>query len=88
MIACAQSGFTNQIIHKLRETAPNVDPALITATGASALRSVFHGEDLDGVLRAYAWGIKVAFAITIASCGISAITSLATKWTNTKKKTG
>ncbi|KAH7079834.1 major facilitator superfamily domain-containing protein [Paraphoma chrysanthemicola] len=88
MIAAAQSGFTNQLLQKLVSTAPNVDGDLITSTGATALRQIFQGADLDGVVRAYAWGIKVAFAITIASCGIAAITSLATKWDNVNKGKG
>jgi len=86
MIAAAQSGFDNQLLHILESTAPNIDRSLITSTGATALRQVFHGAELDGVVRAYAWGVKVAFAITIASCGITAITSLATKWDNTNEK--
>jgi hypothetical protein len=85
MIAAAQSGFDNQLVHKLESTAPNINHSLITSTGATALHQVFHGAELDGVIRAYAWGIQVAFAITIAACGITAITSLATKWDNTNK---
>ncbi|KAL1599453.1 hypothetical protein SLS60_007256 [Paraconiothyrium brasiliense] len=86
LIAAAQSGFVNQLVHKLASTAPSIDPALVTATGATALRQVFPGAELDGVLRAYAWGIKVAFAVTIAACGITAVTSLFTKWTNLNAK--
>ncbi|KAM5520949.1 major facilitator superfamily transporter [Fusarium oxysporum f. sp. phaseoli] len=82
LITAAQSGFINQIIHKLSRTAPTVDPALVTETGATTLRHNFSGAELDGILHAYAWGIKVAFAITIAACGITVITSLFTKWTN------
>ncbi|KAJ9415314.1 major facilitator superfamily domain-containing protein [Fusarium oxysporum] len=82
LITAAQSGFINQIIHKLSRTAPTVDPALVTETGATTLRQNFSGVELDGILHAYAWGIKVAFAITIAACGITVITSLFTKWTN------
>ncbi|KAI3576306.1 major facilitator superfamily domain-containing protein [Fusarium oxysporum f. sp. albedinis] len=82
LITAAQSGFINQIIHKLSRTAPTVDPALVTETGATTLRQNFSGAELDGILHAYAWGIKVAFAITIAACGITVITSLFTKWTN------
>jgi hypothetical protein len=85
MLAAAQSAFSNQLLHKLKSTAPTVDAAVITSTGATALRQVFHGAELDGVIRAYAWGIKVAFALSIAACGITAITSLATKWDNTNK---
>jgi hypothetical protein len=72
----------NQLVHKLASNAPSVSPALVTATGATTLREVFSGDELDGVLHAYAWGIKVAFAITIVACGITAATSLCTKWTN------
>lgn len=86
MIAAAQSGFDNQLLRKLHNTAPNVDHSLIISTGATALRQVFHGAELDSVVRGYAWGIKVAFAITITSCGISAVASLATRWNNTNKK--
>ncbi|KAF2031680.1 MFS general substrate transporter [Setomelanomma holmii] len=86
LIAAAQSGFDNQLVHKLASTAPSVDPALVTATGATTLRQVFSGAELDNVLRAYAWGIKVVFAITITACGITAATSLCTKRTNVNAK--
>ena len=86
MIAAAESGFNNQLFKKLTSTAPSVDHNLVLSTGATALREVFLGAELDGVIRAYAWGIKVAFAITIACCGITAITCSATKWDNTNKK--
>lgn len=82
LLAVAQSGFDNQLVHKLASTAPSVDPALVTATGATSLRQTFSGAELDGVISAYAWGIKTPFAITIAACGITAATSLCTKWTN------
>ncbi|KAH8711974.1 major facilitator superfamily domain-containing protein [Phaeosphaeriaceae sp. PMI808] len=86
MIATAQSGFINQLVYKLANTAPSVNPALVTATGATELRHVFSGAELDGVVRAYAWGIKVAFAITIAACGITVPVALCTKWANTNAK--
>ncbi|KAF5599101.1 major facilitator (MFS1) transporter [Fusarium pseudocircinatum] len=86
LITAAQSGFINQIIHKLSSTAPTVDSALVTETGATTLRQNFSGAELSGVLHAYVWGIKVAFAITIAACGITVITSLFTKWTNIHHK--
>ncbi|KAG5764860.1 hypothetical protein H9Q72_007038 [Fusarium xylarioides] len=86
LITAAQSGFINQMIHKLSSTAPTVDPALVTETGATTLRQNFSGAELNGILHAYAWGIKVAFAITIAACGITVIASLFTKWTNIHHK--
>ncbi|KAF5722924.1 major facilitator (MFS1) transporter [Fusarium mundagurra] len=86
LITAAQSGFINQIIHKLSSTAPTVDPALVTETGATTLRQNFSGAELNGVLHAYVWGIKVAFAITIAACGITVIASFFTRWTNIHQK--
>ncbi|KAG4281723.1 hypothetical protein FPRO06_10627 [Fusarium proliferatum] len=82
LITAAQSGFINQIIHKLSSTAPTIDPDLVTETGATTLRQNFSGAELNGILHAYVWGIKVAFAITIAACGITVIASLFTRWTN------
>ncbi|KAJ6276722.1 hypothetical protein J3E71DRAFT_365426 [Bipolaris maydis] len=84
-IISAQSGFDNQLLRKLHSTAPYVGHSQIISTGATALRRVFYKAELDGVISAYAGGIKVAFAITIASCSISALTSLAPKWDNTNK---
>jgi hypothetical protein len=82
LLAAAQSGFANQLAHKLANTAPSVSLALVTATGATELRQVFSGAELDGVVRAYAWGIKVAFAITIATCAVTVFVSLCNKWHN------
>jgi hypothetical protein len=86
LIAAAQSGFVNQLVHRLATTAPSVNPALVTETGATELHQVFSGAELDGVIRAYAWGIKVTFAITIAACGITVPVSLLTKWDNVNAK--
>lgn len=86
MLAAAQSGFVNQLVHRLATTAPGVDPTLVTETGATELHHVFSGPERDGVIQAYAWGIKVAFAITIAACGLTFPFSLLTKWDNVNAK--
>ncbi|KAI9685156.1 MAG: hypothetical protein M1822_004743 [Bathelium mastoideum] len=88
LIAAAQSGFANQLEHKLARTAPSVDPALLTATGATSLHQLFSGAELDGVVRAYTWGIKVVFAITIATCSITVPVSLCGKWNSVNAKKG
>jgi hypothetical protein len=86
LLAAAQSGFVNQIVHKLANSAPSVNPALVTGTGATAVHRLFSGAELDGVVRAYVWGIKVVFAITIAACGLTVPFSLCNKWTNVNAK--
>jgi hypothetical protein len=88
LIAAAQSGFVNQLMYRLRSNAPSIDPALVTTTGATAVHKVFIGAELDSVLRAYSWGIKVALAIAVAACGITTAASLCTERRNinTQKK--
>jgi len=86
MLAAAQAGFTNQLKHRLASTAPDVDRTLVLATGATDIRHVFSGADVIGIVRAYEWGIKVAFAIVIAASGVSVLFSLCTKWDNINKK--
>lgn len=73
-------------MHKLAETAPSVNPALVTGTGATDVHRLFSGAELDGVVRAYAWGIKVVFAITIAACGLTVPFSLCNTWANINAK--
>ncbi|MBE3048439.1 hypothetical protein IMZ48_39240 [Candidatus Bathyarchaeota archaeon] len=86
MLSAAQSGFVNQIVRKLASTAPSVDPALVTGTGATDVHRLFSGAELDGVVRAYAWGIRVVFAITIAACGLTVPFSLCNTWANVNAK--
>ncbi|KAJ3472460.1 hypothetical protein NLG97_g10971 [Lecanicillium saksenae] len=86
MLAAGQSAFVNQIVVKLRTTAPNLDPGRVTGTGATELHHIFSGADLDGVVRAYAWGIKVVFLITLACCILTVPFALCNKWTNVNAK--
>jgi hypothetical protein len=86
LIAAAEAGFANQLIARLATTAPNVDPAIVTATGATKLREQFTGAELNSVLHTYAWGIQVAFAISIAACGLGVVFSSFTRWDNINAK--
>ncbi|KAJ6142885.1 hypothetical protein N7471_002338 [Penicillium samsonianum] len=86
LLAAAQSGFVNQIVHKLATTAPSVNPAQVTGIGATEVHRLFSGAELDGVVHAYAWGIKVVFAITIAACGLTVPFSLCNEWANVNAK--
>lgn len=69
-MSAAQSAFINQLLLKPVTTAPKVDPALVLATGARQLRSVFTSEEMPGILLAYMHILKVAFAIAIADVGL------------------
>ena len=45
--------------------------------GAFELQNVFPPEVLPGVLRAYMVGIKAAFAVAVAFCGMAFLSTLA-----------
>lgn len=79
-VSAAQSAFVNKIINTITTTAPNVAPLQIIGTGATMLRTVFTGEELDGVLIAYMEGLKVAFAIATAGVGMAFVVSLFSSW--------
>ncbi|KAH9878742.1 hypothetical protein IAQ61_002016, partial [Plenodomus lingam] len=79
LLAAAQAGFVNQLRQRLAITALSVNPILVTETGATKLHQIFSRAKLEG-------GLKVAFAITIAACGITVPVSLLSKWDNVNAK--
>ena len=79
-VSSAQAAFINQALDRLRTSAPGVDAARVIMTGASELRKEFTPDELPGVLVAYMQGIKAAFAVSIAFCGIAFLTTLAIPW--------
>lgn len=60
--------------------APGIDPAAVIVTGATDIRDVFPAEMIPGILHAYMRGMKIAFAICLASSALGFITCLATKF--------
>lgn len=84
MISAAQAGFSNKLISQAAILAPGVDKTLVVMTGASELRTTFHGAQLNGVLNAYMDGLRVPFAIAIACAAISTLLAFAPKWQKIK----
>ncbi|KAK4948600.1 hypothetical protein LTR10_012604 [Elasticomyces elasticus] len=72
-----QAAFVNRLLATLPKTAPGVHPALVLLTGASDLHNVFAPDVLPGVLQAYMVGLKAAFAVALAFCGVAVVCSLA-----------
>jgi hypothetical protein len=57
-----------------------VNPQTVAATGVTELRNVFSADVIPGIVNAYMDGLKVAYAIAIASAGISVLISFASEW--------
>lgn len=73
MVSAAQAALVNVFINVLPYSAPGVDPAAVVSTGATDLRTVFSADQILGILVAYMCGLKISFAIGLASTGIAFI---------------
>jgi hypothetical protein len=85
-VSAGQSAFTNILIQRLPTHAPGVDIAKVLATGITELRNVFPPEQIPGIMDSYMGGLKVAYAVAIASSGIAVLVGLASPWRNLKGK--
>ncbi|KAK9782214.1 putative MFS transporter [Seiridium cardinale] len=75
-VTAAQSLFANRLLQELSSIAPNLDLAKVLATGATQIRQIFSGTDLDAVLKAYMVGIKDVFAFSMAGAGLTVLLAL------------
>lgn len=83
MVSAAQAAFVNVMVkHLLLHSGPlGVNPAAVVATGATDLRKAFPAEVVPSILVAYMRGLKIAFAIGIASTGMAfVIITLFQRW--------
>ncbi|KAK5204370.1 hypothetical protein LTR41_009841 [Exophiala xenobiotica] len=79
-LSAAQAAFNNRMLSTLASTAPGVDPATVLVTGATQIRSVFASSQVPGIVAAYMAGLKLVFAITIATFGCAFLTGLWASW--------
>ncbi|GAM36832.1 hypothetical protein TCE0_018f06239 [Talaromyces pinophilus] len=78
-VSAAESAFVNTIIKKLATTAPDLNPMVVVATGATSIREAFP-DHLDGVLQAYMAGLKTTFSISIGTVGFATLLALFSPW--------
>ena len=81
MISAAQAALVNVLIKVLSHSAPDIDPVTVVNTGATDLRRFFSADQVPGILVAYMRGLKISFAIGLASSGMAfIIITLFQKW--------
>jgi MFS transporter, DHA2 family, glioxin efflux transporter len=73
MVSAAQAAFVNVLIEVLPHSAPGVDPLTVVKTGVTDLRTAFSADQVPGILVAYMRGLKISFAIGLASSGVAFI---------------
>ncbi|KAJ9484589.1 hypothetical protein VN97_g8774 [Penicillium thymicola] len=79
-LAAAQCAFNNQLIQAIAINLPEIDPAVVTATGATQIREAFTGSQVPVIVDAYMVGLKAVFAITIAAFGIATVIGFFGSW--------
>ncbi|KAF8915559.1 major facilitator superfamily domain-containing protein [Mucidula mucida] len=83
-IAIAQNIFSNQLIENVPKYAPNVNPGVVIAAGATHLREIVPADSLAGVLEAYAKALRTTFIPPIAFAGLAFIIGLGIERINVK----
>ena len=81
MVSAAQAALVNVLLKVLPHSAPDVNPVTVVLTGATDLRKAFTPDQVAGILIAYMRGLKISFAIGIASTGMAlVIITVFQKW--------
>lgn len=75
-VSVGQSLFSNRLVQEVSKNVAGVDPKLVVATGATELRGVFEGAQLQGILEAYMAGLKDAYALAIALGGVATVVAI------------
>lgn len=77
-ISVSQSIFSNRLLKAVQELVPGLDPQKIVSTGATDLRNVVNGAQLQDSIKAYMIGLKDAYALAIALAGVAVVTAVVT----------
>lgn len=85
-ISVAQNVFTNKLLSNLAEVVPDLDSAIVLATGATELKNVIPHQYLSGVLTAYNAAINNTFYVSVAMSVLSIVGALALEWKSVKGK--
>jgi hypothetical protein len=84
-VSIGNSIFTNSIVSSLEQNVPSVNPATITAAGASDIQSIVSAEDLPQVLVAYNHALNQAFLAAASMAALSVFGSVLVPWMSVKK---
>jgi hypothetical protein len=79
-ISAAQSAFNNQLLGAIAKNLPDVSPARVLTTGATAIRDAFSPEQVPIVVDAYMTGLRAVFAIAVGAFGIATLVGFLGSW--------
>jgi len=85
-ISVAQNVFTNTLLKNLKQVVPDLDSALVLATGATSLKSVIPSQFYAGVQTAYNASVMSTFYVAVAMGVISLVGAVFLEWKSVKGK--
>lgn len=69
-VAGGDAAFTQGLIDNLKHKLPSLDPHTVLEVGATHIRGVFEGGELETVLSSYSHGCKLSYVVSVA-CGMA-----------------
>jgi hypothetical protein len=88
-IAVGQTVFQNGVIDGLHKFAPDIDPRLLTHTGATAIRGVLAEHGLENQLRpaimAFVNGLQDCYRVVVSVAAAAFVASCFLEWRSVKK---
>jgi MFS transporter, DHA2 family, glioxin efflux transporter len=85
-VSAGNVAFPNTLTGHLPRYVSNIDPKSVVMVGVTEIRATFPADIVPGIVQAYMDGLRVDYAIAIASSGIAVLISLLSKWRNLKGK--
>ncbi|KAK5133653.1 hypothetical protein LTR08_007507 [Meristemomyces frigidus] len=85
-ISVAQNVFTNTLLQNLKKVVPDLDPAIVLATGATSLKTAIPQQYLGGVQLAYNDSVMSTFYVGVAMATVSFFGAIAFEWKSVKGK--
>lgn len=85
-ISVAQNVFTNRLLTNLKQVVPDLDPALVLATGATSLKTAIPSQFYAGVQVAYNTAVVSTFYVAVAMAAFSIFGSALFEWRSVKGK--
>lgn len=70
-VASCEASFQQGLVAHLKKSLPSLDPHAVVDAGATQIRNLFHGSELEIVLGSYLHGCRVSHLIAM-SCGVVA----------------
>lgn len=74
-VASSEGAFTNGLLSSLARNLPSIDSKTVLDAGATQIRSLFSGGDLEQILGSYLDGCKTSHLVTIACGAIAGLIS-------------